>query len=139
MTKTQLAKRISAIVVYGHLAVFIYGLLIMLVSPYDKSDTFQMILMGSPLLAMVGLSAYRFMAALPMIDLSGAVDSDWARMATVTTISFLVALFATYTTAAFDTNINISTLKFIVGAIETILGGYLGVNRDALFPEVPHK
>ena len=57
MTKLQLAKRIASIVVYGHILLFAFGLVIMLISPYDRADTAQMILMGSPLLAMVGISA----------------------------------------------------------------------------------
>ena len=74
MTRLALAKRIAAIVVYGHIVLFAFGLLVMLASPYNKSDTAQMILMGSPLLAMVGLSAYRFMANLPGKDETSVVD-----------------------------------------------------------------
>ena len=56
MTKLALAKRIASIVVYGHILLFAFGLIVMLVGPYDKEDTAQMLLMGSPLLAMVALS-----------------------------------------------------------------------------------
>lgn len=135
MTKLQLAKRIASIVVYGHILLFAFGLVIALVSPYDRADTAQMILMGSPLLAMVGISAYRFMSNLPDADTTPNVDPAWARMSTTTTVIFLVALFAAYATAAFNSAILVSSLKFIVGAIETILGAYLGINRDVMFPE----
>jgi len=135
VTKLQLAKRIASIVVYGHILLFAFGLVIMLISPYDRADTAQMILMGSPLLAMVGISAYRFMANLPDADNTPKVDRAWERMSTSTTVIFILALFATYATAAFNTALPINSLKFIVGAIETILGGYLGINRDVMFPE----
>jgi|SRR5215510_5221711 len=135
MTKLSLAKRIASIVVYGHILVFAFGLVVMLIGPYNTSDTAQMILMGSPLLAMVGLSAYRFMANLPNKDETPPADEAWVRMSTITTAAFILALFATYGVAAFDTAISVTVLKFIVGAIETVLGAYLGVNRDVLFPE----
>ncbi|ESZ37555.1 hypothetical protein [Mesorhizobium sp. L2C067A000] len=135
MTKLKLAKRVASIVVYGHVLLFLYGLVVMLVSGYDRQDTFQMILMGSPLLAMVALAAYRFMADLPPQDASGPVDPAWSTMSTTVTLAFLLALFATYSMAMFNTSIQSSVLKFITGAIETALGGYLGVNRDTLFPD----
>ncbi|MET4358339.1 hypothetical protein ABIC08_008316 [Bradyrhizobium sp. RT9b] len=135
MTKLQLAKRVAAIVVYGHVALFAFGLIVMLVGPYNTADTAQMILMGSPLLAMVGLSAYRFMGNLPDKDTSPPADSAWCLMSTVTTSAFIVALFAVYTLAALNTSISSTVLKFLVGAIETVLGGYLGVNKDLMFPD----
>ena len=137
MTKLTLAKRIASIVVYGHVALFAYGLIIMLFSGYDRIDTFQMILMGSPLLAMVALAAYRFIANLPAVDQSEPADSTWVNMSTVVTAAFLVCLFATYSIAMFNTNVEAATLKTIVGGIETALGGYLGVNRETLFPDAP--
>jgi hypothetical protein len=135
MTKLQLAKRVAAIVVYGHVALFAFGLIVMLVGPYNTADTAQMILMGSPLLAMVGLSAYRFMGNLPDKDTSPPADQAWCLMSTVTTSAFIVALFAVYTLAALNTSISSTVLKFLVGAIETVLGGYLGVNKDLMFPD----
>src|SRR5262249_39220076 len=114
---------------------FGFGLVVMLKSPFDKSDTAQMILMGSPLLALVGLAAYRFMANLPAIDSTPQVDPAWSNMSTITTLAFLAALFTTYSMAAVDTNLTADILKFIVGSIETALGGYLGINRDTLFPD----
>jgi hypothetical protein len=135
MTKLSLGKRIAAIVVYGHIALFGFGLIVMLLSPYSKTDTAQMILMGSPLLAMVGLSAYRFVSSLPPKDETGEADKTWISMSTNTTAAFIIALFAVYAVAAMNTAISVTTLKFIVGAIETALGGYLGITRDTLFPE----
>jgi hypothetical protein len=135
MTKLALAKRIASIVVYGHLLLFAFGLVIMLISPYNTVDTAQMILMGSPLLAMVGLSAFRFMANLSGVDKTLPADEVWARMSTIMTAAFIAALFFTYAVAALDTSISVATLKFIVGAIETVLGGYLGIIKDTMFPE----
>ncbi len=123
--------------IYGHILLFAFGLVVMLIGPYDEIDTAQMILMGSPLLALVALSAYRFMANLPPgPDPTPAADPAWIQMSTITTAAFLVALFATYAMAAFNSAISAGLLKLIVGAIETVLGGYLGVNRDSMFPEV---
>ena len=62
-------------------------------------------------------------------------DGAWVLLSTIVTAAFIVALFSTYAVAAFNTAISITVLKFIVGAIETVLGGYLGVTRDSLFPE----
>lgn len=135
MTKLQLAKRIANIVVYGHITLFIFGLVIMIISPYDRLDTLQMILMGSPLLASVGLSAYIFVSRIAGPDTTAVQDSSWVTMSTVTTMIFILALFATYAAAAFNTTLPASTLKIMTGAIETVLGVYLGVNRDTLFPE----
>jgi membrane-associated HD superfamily phosphohydrolase len=135
ITKLQLAKRVASLVVYGHVILFIYGLIVMLASGYDRVDTFQMILMGSPLLAMVALSAFRFMANLPDNDESGKADPAWVTMSTAVTGAFLLALFATFSMAMFNTALEISILKIIVGTIETALGSYLGINRDTLFPD----
>jgi hypothetical protein len=135
MTKLDLAKRIAAIVVYGHLVLFAFGLVVMLIGPYNTADTAQMILMGSPLLAMVGISAYRFMGNLPKQDTSEVADPSWSLMSTITTGSFIAALFAVYVLASVNTSISSTVLKFLVGAIETVLGGYLGVNRDLMFPD----
>jgi len=115
--------------------VIAFGLIVMLVGPYNTADTAQMILMGSPLLAMVGLSAYRFMGNLPDKDTSPPADPAWCLMSTVTTSAFIVALFAVYALAALNTSISSTVLKFLVGAIETVLGGYLGVNKDLMFPD----
>jgi hypothetical protein len=140
MTNLQLAKRVAQIVVYGHILLFLYGLVVLLVGPLGFNNIAQMILMGSPLLALVGISAARFMSSLRGVpDISGPADPDWARMAQLTTLAFLVALFATYSCGAFQSSFSPDVLKFVVGAIETVLGGYLGVNRDALFPDPPKQ
>ncbi len=135
MTQLELSKRIAAIVVYGHISLFMFGLVVMLMGPYDRLDTLQMILMGSPLLAAIGLSAFLWMSKLPRDDHSGNADPSWARMCTMISSTFIVALFATYAIAAFNNNMDIAILKLVVGAIETVLGTYMGVIRDTLFPK----
>lgn len=135
MTQLALSKRIASIVIYGHVFLFMFGLIVMLVGPYDKIDTLQMILMGSPLLAAIGLSAFIWMSKLPANDQSAEADPAWARLCTVVSSIFILALFAAYATAAFNHNMDISILKIVVGAIETVLGTYMGVIRDTLFPK----
>jgi hypothetical protein len=135
MTKLTLAKTIAAIVVFGHVLLFGFGLYVMSMSPFEKSDTAQMILMGSPLLAMIALSAYRFIANLPDVDESSRVSFLYVVMSIFVTSAFLIALFVIYDLARRDNDMPVNILKFMVGAVETVLGGYLGVNRDLLFPD----
>lgn len=139
MTCLGLSRRIANIVVYGHLALFAYAIFVMLEGPYDKNDTIQMMLMGSPILSMTGLSAYKFISGLNPADQSPLADPTWVQMSTTVTSLFIVALLVVYSMAIFDSNVSMNTLKIIVGAIETTLGGYLGITRDVLFPEAKGK
>jgi hypothetical protein len=133
MTELKLSSRLAQIVVYSHIALFAYGFIIVQFGTFDGTDAIQLILMGSPLLALVGLAAFNLVMRLPPNDDTHVANPIKVQMSMIVTSIFIVGLFAAYTVPMLDTTITKASIKFWVGAIETGLGGYIGVVKDTFF------
>ena len=139
MTELRLSRQIAQIIVYGHVSLFIYGLvLIPLLTHLPLTDVAHMVLMGSPILALVATSAFKWVIANPQVDdESEAIDSVKVTMMRFVTLAFILSLFFIYSLALFRVpGMGPDTLKTTVGVVETVLGVYLGIIKDALFPSI---
>jgi len=139
MTKLSFARRIASILVIGHLLLFIYGLIVAGLGRLFASDVAQMVLMGTPLLALISISGFQYVVAnMEVIDNSEKLpDSTGPNLIIFVCILFLLSLFFVYSLALFDySNISVDILKISVGVIETALGGYLAIIKDNIFVNV---
>jgi hypothetical protein len=136
LTELQLSKRLAEILVYGHLALFIYAFVVWAFGRFEGEDTAQVILMGSPLLATVSASAYQLIikGSGGKSDDTPLADPTQIRGTVIPVATFLVLLFMAYSTALVQTPIHVDFIKIGVGAIETGLGFYLAAARDRFFP-----
>lgn len=135
MTELALANRLARIVVYGHILLFVLGFAISFWGTVEAQDARQLILIGSPLLALVSTAAFEYIMRMPAIDNSALVNPGRSQMATVVTSVFVLLLFVAYSTAMFHTPLSADEIKFSVAAIETALGAYIGTVRDVFFPK----
>ena len=138
MTIHALARRLAMIMVYGHIALFLFGLMVVAFGRLELSDSVQMILMGSPLLAVVALSGLdKIIGTMTIPQDDPAVDPSVSRFLQFVTSIFIVALFVVYCMALFRTESILSAdgIKILVGVVETVLGGYVAKIKDRLFVE----
>lgn len=136
MTRTLLSRRLTFILVFGHISLFFFGLLVAAFGRLELTDSVQMILMGSPLLAVVALSGFTQMLgamAIPADD--PLVDSSVSKFVQLVSATFIVALFIVYSMGLFRTENVLSAdgIKILVGSVETVLGGYISTIKDKLF------
>jgi hypothetical protein len=134
MTELRLARILAMIVVYGHILLFVYGFVIWQFGTLEGTETIQLILMGSPLLALVAVAAFDFVMHAQVSDSSPLADSIKTQMAIVVTGGFLAMLFFAYTITLFNTQITASAIKLLVGSVETAFGAYIGIIKDTFFP-----
>jgi hypothetical protein len=133
-TELKLARTLAQVVVYGHVLLFIYGFFIWQFGTLDGSEAAQLILMGSPLLALVATAAFDFVMRGQVGDDSPTADPTKVQMALVVTGGFVAMLFVAYTITLFNTSITAPTIKLLVGSIETGFGAYIGIVKDTFFP-----
>lgn len=138
MSKLKFARKLAIVIVVGHILLFMYGLAVAAFGKFSITNATQMILMGSPLLVLVALAAFRFVVGgLVTVDdeTLPQVDSASSKLIMFVAIAFLLALFVAYSMALFQgPTVSADALKISVGVIETALGGYLGIIKDSLFP-----
>jgi hypothetical protein len=136
MTQLSLARRLSMVLVFGHIALFFFGLLVAAFGRLELTDSVQMILMGSPLLAVVALSGFvHMMTTMTIQSDDPPVDSSVARFLLFVVSAFIIALFIVYSMGLFRTERVLSAdgIKILVGTVETVLGGYIASIKDRLF------
>jgi len=88
-------------------------------------------------LAIVAFAGFSFIVRNSAVQDTSAKlhDQTAAKLVTFVVIVFLASLFFVYSLALFDTtSTSIDGIKISVGAIETALGGYIGIIKDKLFP-----
>lgn len=148
MTLLKHSRRVAIHLTLGHFLIFAYGIIIVVFgldgfsAGGDRSDMAQILLMCAPL-AMVSLAAFRRVS-------EGVTDADTpgpdnppvaAEIATLqmrVIWGFLLMLFALYSLTLFSgVASDPSTIKLVIGTLETALGGYLMVIRETLFPDRP--
>jgi len=133
MTELKLKTRLAQIVVYSHVGLFIYAFIIAQFGTFEGEDAAQLFLMGSPLLALVAIAAFRAVMGFPVNDATQLANSTKVQMSITVTVAFVVLLFVAYTITMLDTTISVPSIKFAVGIIETALGGYIGIVKDVFF------
>lgn len=124
------------ILVFGHVALFFFGLIVAGLGRLQLTDSVQMILMGSPLLAVVALSGFKHtMGRMHIPDGDTPVDASISFFYQCIAASFLIALFIVYSMGLFRTENILSAdgIKILVGSVETVLGGYIASIKDKLF------
>lgn len=134
MSELQLSRRLAEIIVYGHGLLFFYALCIWQFGHLEGADVLQMVLTGSPLLALIGISAFRHVMAGNRADTTPPTDRTQRQMSQIACAAFIVALALVYTGGLRRVPLLTSdTLQILVGAIETTLGAYLGIIKDKFF------
>ena len=139
MTELSLSRRLSMMLVFGHIALFFFGLLVAAFGRLELTDAVQMILMGSPLLAVIALSGFiHMMTNMTIPPDDPTVDLSVARFLQFVVSTFIVALFIVYSMGLFRTEhiLNADSIKILVGSVETVLGGYIASIKDRLFVKV---
>lgn len=139
MTRLGFARLAGTVLVVGHVSLFFYGFVVAIFGNYFVSDVAQMVLMGSPVLALTAVAGFRYMfGVLDEIDVPGnPIHRGTVILGVGVIFIFLASLFVAYTAALFEiTGLNADAVKLAIGIIETALGGYLGVIRETLFPEI---
>jgi hypothetical protein len=132
-TELDLSRRLAEILVYGHGLLLVYAVVVWYVGHLEGTDIVQMLLTGTPIMAMAAVAAFTHVMYPPAQDLSPPAEATQARMSQAVTVAFLVLLFVAYTAGWARTPIQSDYLKLVVGAIETGLGGYIGIIRDKFF------
>lgn len=138
MTQLRLSRRLATILVLGHILLFFYGLIVAAIGRLELTDSVQMILMGSPLLAVVALSGFgHIVGRLTIPPDDPPVDGSVSGLLQFVTLSFIGALFIVYSMGLFRTENLLSAdgIKILVGSVETVLGGYIALIKDKLFIE----
>lgn len=136
MNENGLARRLAFILVGGHIILFLFGLIVAVFGRLTITDSIQMILMGSPLLAVVAVSAFSHILQGRAIQDNGPdVDRGVSIFLQIVVFAFLGALFIIYAMGLFETGnfANADTIKILVGSVETVLGGYIALIKDKIF------
>jgi len=137
MTELQFSIKIAKVLLYGHLALFSFGLILVpAFGKLDYIDIFQVFLMGFPMLAVVSLAGFdHVMGERKAPGRGKKVDADVAQMASVVCYSAIAISFVVYLLPIFEiAGMTKDVLKIIIGLVESVLGVYLGKIRDHLFP-----
>ncbi len=115
---------------------FFYGLVVAALGRLELTDSIQMILLGSPLFAVVVLSDFSLIIGNLVVAPDGRlVNNSTARFLQTVVYAFIVALFIIYSKGLFRTERVLSPdrVKILTGSVETVLGRYIAAIRDRLF------
>lgn len=141
MTQGAIRNLVAALILGGHLSIFICALLLGLVGPLKGTDLVQVVLIGSPILCVTAGAALRFV-------LEGHSDV-WKGSSVTATFASVVILIPSALIAsvlvmfyAIFKQINgfgPNELKVGLGAIETFFGIFIGMISDKLFGTTPRR
>ena len=136
MTELQLRNRVALIVIVGHVAVFAFGLFgLGLFGPLFGSDALQTILMATPILAVIGAAAMKWLAADRRDDPHDEpVDPTFAFVAQFLPVALICFIFLLFIATYFQARgLGPEQLRIYIGYIETFFGVYIGGISDRLF------
>ncbi|MGC9419956.1 MAG: hypothetical protein ACP5EN_13395 [Rhodovulum sp.] len=140
LTEAAFARLIAAVLVVGHVLLFLFGLIVAVSGYLDFMDIAQLGLMASPMLMATAVPAFEFVAR-GITDHGSDDDPKVVRSAAYlilfVILAFLAALFILYGYGLARAGLSPDQIKIGVGAVETALGGYLGIIRRRLFPDPP--
>ena len=133
MTEKALSRILAVILVVGHVGLFAYAFIILARGGRaDALDTLQIVLTGTPLLAIA-------VAAFQTINAHGGSSTTAEGTQIFLNIFVCVALIAVmayfYTELSFYDGLNTEVVKVAVGVIETAFGAFMAVIRKRLFPD----
>lgn len=140
MTEREFVAKTAGILVYGHIGLFLYGLFgLATFGRMSLTDVTQTILMGTPVLAIVSVSAFSHIVDGNHSKASPAdADPVASKMIFRVCYAFIASLFFTYSLGIFPiSGFDADIIRMMVGAIETVLGAYIAVIRDKIFPSPP--
>jgi hypothetical protein len=135
MLKSTVRNSVAVIVIFGHLAVFIVALALGIFSILRGIDAIQTLLMASPILAVVALTAFTF-----VIDNQegtteqSKVSTLYAALCIIfplILISIILILFFLFYLQL--DKFGVEELKIALGGVETFFGVFLGAISKSLF------
>lgn len=137
MRQGQIRVAVAAIILFGHLLVFVFGLSIGLFGPLSQPDAIQTILMASPVLGLSAASALTFtLRGEAGIAKGRRVTGLFSAVVLIFPISLILSIFAIF--AAFVLQLNgfgPQQMKISLGGVETFFGIFLGSISQTLFGE----
>ncbi|RYG89321.1 hypothetical protein EU803_17765 [Loktanella sp. IMCC34160] len=137
MYERQFRFRIAQILIYGHLGLFLFGLIMVpLFGKFEVIDTVHVLLMGFPMLGATALAAFDEMLRNRGSKSRGKmVPVEVVRITQFVCLISIGGSFFVYLLPMIEIpGLTVDWLKVIIGALETVLGVYLGRIRDHLFP-----
>ena len=136
MTDLKFSIRVARILLYGHLALFCFGLILAMTSPrFDIKDTVHVLLMGFPMLAATALAGMDYiLGRRTAVDEGSTVHTEVVQMTQVVCFGAIVLSFVVYALPYFELPLTVDDMKIVIGVVETVLGAYLAKIRDHLFP-----
>jgi hypothetical protein len=141
MNQGQIRVIVALIVLGGHFVVFVFGLLLGVFGPLTGVDTFQTILMTSPVLGMIAASAVNWVTSVETgvpqgdrVSLVFSIVVIFFPSALICCIGLVFALIYLQTP-----NFGPGNMKIAIGGIETFFGLYIGAISDRLFGKREQK
>ncbi len=136
MTDLKFSIRVARILLYGHLALFCFGIILAARNDrFDIKDTVHVLLMGFPMLAATALAGVNhILTRRTAVDEGNPVHPEVVRITQAVCFGAIGLSFIVYALPYFDSRLTVDDMKIVIGVVETILGAYLAKIRDHLFP-----
>lgn len=137
MKKNQVRAVVSVIVIFGHLLVFLLGLLLGVFNILRGTDAIQTLLMASPVLATTAFAAFST-ALSETADQPNRKVELVTKLSAILVVTFPVILLGVILTLFYVFYKQIDgfgpdQLKISLGGVETFFGVYLGAISKFLF------
>ena len=132
-TKVIVRNSVAAIAIFGHISVFAVALSLGIFSILRGVDALQTLLMASPVLAVIALSAFsRIMESGH--DADEQVSTLYAIVCIVFPVLLIAAIMALFYLFYMQLDgFGLDQLKVSLGAVETFFGVYVGGISKTLF------
>lgn len=133
MTERDLSRILAIILVVGHVGLFAYAFIIL--SQGGRADvlgTMQMVLMGTPLLA---IAVAAFTAVNNHKGSTEPAEATQIFLNIFVCVALIVVMTFFYTQLLFANGMDTEVVKVAVGVVETAFGGFMAVLRKRLFPD----
>ncbi|WP_155248967.1 hypothetical protein [Rhizobium leguminosarum] len=138
MYQDQIRSTVAFLIIIGHLAVFLAGLLLGVFGPLAGTDVIQIVVMALPVLGATAFAAINYI--LENEKGSQRLYKVSSAFATVT-IAIPLCLFAAIFLIFYCSYIQVQgfgpdNMKVSLGGVETIFGSYLGAISTKLFGKI---
>lgn len=126
---------VALIILLGHLAVFLSGLMLGIFGPLAGTDVVQMIVMTLPVLGATAFAALNYVLANEQgVGRAYKVSSGFAFIVVLFPVCLLSAIFAIFYFVYIQVpGMGPDNMKVSLGGVETIFGSYLGAISSRLF------
>ena len=141
MYQGHIRTTVAAIILGGHLLVFVAGIALGLFGPLRGTDLVQVVLTASPILAVTATAAIRYVLDNQSGIARGERTTALFSIVVITFPSVLIGCIFFLFWALYKQmqGFGPNELKIGLGAIETFFGGFIGLISDKLFGPLQSK